>query len=386
MTDAAIPVTQSAVEAFTRQYLTTVGCTIATEGDTWTVTAPDSAETGLVTGAVTLHRGAPEKASEPVHEDGELLHPESAFFQELLAEASERAPVGVLTLDGDQTDVIVPDWLTESDVTVTGTEFRPYYDRTAVVVIFHVRIETVSEYQQELLRAVAVDGRSGEVLSTLADTVLDYVEAGPSELTPPSELDRPDAERMADLVDAARSTLMETVEPTLDEIQQRASRAARRELEDYRRMKQQRERELRTETQQLQNRIEDVSDRIDDATQDERIQLLKERSELSEELEAAKAGLSDLKRRRRQGFPDRQREIRDRHCLNVTVTPKTTTYVVYERGEIEFQLEDGAEQITLGYGVGEGPTEEIDCKLCGYPLSADRPLGEPGQKRCVDCR
>lgn len=386
MTDAAISVTQSAVEAFTRQYLTIVGCTIETDGDNWIVTASTDAETKLVTGTVTLRCGLPETDSESELADGEPLHPESAFFQELLAEASEYTPVGALTLDAGRTDLIVPDWLAESDVTVTDTQFQPYYDRTALVVVFRIRVETVGEYQQELLRAVAVDSRTGENLSTLSETVLNYVDTGHQNIDLPINSELPDSGGTTNLIEAVRSTLMETVQPTINDIQQRASRAAHREIEDYRRMKQQREKELDKRGRQLQKRIENVSKQIDDAPQDERVRLLKQRRSHRDELDAIETERSNLQQRRRQGFPERQREIRDRHSLSVTVKPVTLTFVEYERGEVEFFFDDTGGSLTVGYGVGQGVTETINCETCGHELNGDRALGSARQElRCTSC-
>lgn len=386
MTDAAIPVTQSAVETFTRQYLTDIGCTIETTGEIWEVTAPPEAKTEVVEGRVTLQCGIPDDSAGTAGGGGKPLHPESAFFQELLTEASERSTVGALTLEADETPVIIPDWLAESDVTVTDTEFYPYYDRIALVILFRVRIETVSEYQQELLQAVAVDSRSGETLSNLAETVLNYIDSDNYDITHTDRLDLLDSERWVELVETARSVLMDQTQPTIDDIQQRASRAAQRELEDYRRMQQQRQQELTTETRHLQNQIEDISTQIDDASQDDRIQLLKERRGLRDKLDDVEAELSDLQHRRRKGFPERQREIRDRHSLSVTATPVTLTYVEYERGDVEFHVDDAVDQLTLGYGVGEGTTERVNCRECMRELNKNRPLGKCRHEiRCARC-
>lgn len=386
MIDAAIPITQSAVETFTRQYLTDSGCTIETAGEMWEITAPPDAKTEVVEGRVTLYCGIPDDPAGTAGSGGEPLHPKSAFFQELLAEASERAPVGTLTLETDETAVIIPDWLTESDVAVTDTEFYPYYDRIALVVLFRVRIETVSEYQRELLQAVAVDSRSGETLSNLAETVLESVDSDNYDITHSDGPDALDSDYTVELVETARSVLMDQTQPTIDDIQQQASRAVQREVEDYRRMQQQRQQELTAETRHLQNRIEDISTQIDDASQDNRIELLKERRGLRNELDDVEAELSDLQCRRRQGFPARQQEIRDRHSLTVAVTPVTLTYVEYERGDVEFHLDDAVGRLTLGYGVGEGTTERVHCGACGRELNGDQPLGKYQYKvRCVSC-
>jgi hypothetical protein len=386
MTDAALPVTQSAVEQFTEQYLTVLGCTVEKNGDTWTVGVPPSAETDVVSDSTTLYCGYDEEDAE----DATLLHPESAFVQELLAEAGERAPVGQVTIPTSQTEIILPDWLTDSPVTVTETEFAPYYDRTALVVLFRVRLETVSEYQQELLRAVAVDAHSGEILPNLAETVLGVTTPGEAGIESISvgESIEPDQLEINERIDTARSHLMQDIRPTIDEIHRQASRAADRELEEYRRMQQQREQELEEEQSNLSKRIEQLSMQIDDASQEQRVQLLKQRKELRDEYDNLKSMLSDLRKRQRQGFPDQQREIRDRHALEVTVVPTTLTYVEYEQGDVEIHLEWDATTscVTLGYGAGVGITETVNCKVCEQPLDDDRILVDwQSTPRCDQC-
>ena len=170
MTDASISVTQSVAEQFTERYLRSIGCSVERNEDRWLVSVPDDRDTEIAHGRHTLIRG--DGTPDDDDDRTKRLHPESAFFQQLLREAGERSPSGRLSIESES-DVEIPEWIRNSAVEVRGAQFTPYYDRTAIVVLFRVGIETVSEYQQELLRAIAVDARSEESLPKLAETFLD---------------------------------------------------------------------------------------------------------------------------------------------------------------------------------------------------------------------
>jgi len=381
MTDAAVPVTQSAVEAFTEQYLRRLGCNIDKQGNRWTIDTPDEVESELLTESLTLVCGddVDEETAEP-------LHPESPFFQTLLSEASDRTPTGRIALQTEETDIRIPDWLRVSDIELRDSDFTPYYDRTAIVVLFQVSIETVSEYQTELLRAVAVDTRSKDHLPALEQTFLEIASLDAN--TPTSDQADITPSDVQPLLETAREQVVERAQDTIDEIHQEASRAADAEVEEFRQMQQQRIQELEAQQSNLSEKIEDLSDRISSSDEGERVDALKERKELKTEYDDVDAELSDLRHRRDQGFPDRQREIRGRHALDVRVKPLTVTEVEYERGEIELKLtvEEQNHTITVGYGNGVGVTETVRCGSCGNPFSESLPLDtiEKGLW-CEDC-
>lgn len=381
MTDAAIRVTQSVVESFTEKYLRSVGCEIDKKGVKWKVTAAGDASTDLFQGTTTLMCDA-----DHVADDEEPLHPESGFFQDLLEEAGQRTPVGSLSVDTEATDVVVPDWLQESGFAVESAEFVPYYDRIAAVVLFRIDIETVSEYQQRFLHSIAIDARSEEILPHLDETVLELTEPGNTPVkTEVADVDLAQLER---LIDVARDPVVSDMRPTIDEIHREASRAADSEVEEYRQMQQQREEELQEELANLQSRIEDLNKRINEGTQQDRVEALKERKECKSSYEEVETALEDLRQRRERGFPERQREIRNRHALEVIVKPLTVTMVEYERGDVEFEVTDAGrvETITTGYGSGVGVTDDVRCDSCGDRLTQDTPLGSVGDRLwCEDC-
>jgi hypothetical protein len=371
MTDASIPVTQSAVEQFTQRYLRSFGCSIERSDNHWVVTVPDGTDTEIPHGRHTFVRG--ERAPDDDDDSTKRLHPESAFFQRLLREAGERSPTGKLSIESES-DIETPEWIKHSDIEVHNVQFTPYYDRTAVVVLFRVGIETVSEYQQEFLRAVAVDARSKEHLPRLAGTFLERtsmetntVSGGNTHLTKTEA--RP-------LLDTARELVLDGLQDRLDEIHREASRAADSEVEEYRQMQQQRIQELQEEHSNLSSKISDLSEQITTGDEDSRVQALRERKELKSEYEELDATLKELRERRDSGFPERQREIRERHSLDVQVTPLTLTEVEYERGEVDLELIDGSinQTVTLGYGSGIGVADTVRCSSCERELTERNPV------------
>lgn len=383
MTDAALPVTQRGVEQFSERYLTAIGCEIDKRSGRWNVTVPQDAETDVVTDDLTLVCSAdPDDVG-----SGELLNPESSFFHALLDEAADRWPTGSVSITAADTEITLPSWIVDSEASVESANFTPYYDRTALMVLFRVRIETVSDYQTELLRASAVDTRSEETLPELAETVLtrtdpdqELIDSAPAQISPD------DARR---LVRSIRDDVVEAVESEIDEIHEAASRSADAEIEEYRRLQQQRIEELEEEKENVESRIDDLSGVIEaNDSQANRAEALKQRRELTSELEAVETELDDLRQRRERGFPSKQREIRDRHALEVVVEPVTLTEVAYERGEIDLTLTDqtASHTLTVGYGSGVGVTEDVACDRCGTTLSERNPLRfVNGTIYCADC-
>jgi len=382
MADAAVPVTQSAVERFTEQYLRFLGCSIEKRGDRWDVTAPDGVGTELSSREITLVCGTDHDG-----EDGEeLLHPGSGFFQQILSEAGEWCPTGKLSLETEDTEVEIPEWIEESSVEVENARFTPYYDRTAIVILFQVSIETVSEYQREFLRAIAVDVRSNDGLPKLEETFLRLTSLDRGVSTSnQTDLEKGD---VRPVLDTAREQLVDRIQDQVDEIHQEASRATDAELEEYRQMQQQRIQELEEERSTLSSKMDKLRNSIDSGQQEDRIQALKERKELKSEYDEIDTELDELRERRERGFPERQREIRERHTLDVVISPLTATQVKYERGEIELELVENqtVQTVTVGYGSGVGITEEVQCSSCNRGFSEQNPLRTiRGGLQCKEC-
>jgi len=371
MTDAALPVTQSAIEQFAEDYFLSLGCSIEKNGDRWDVTVPAEIESDVVGEELTLVCGPHEESPE---EQAKYLSPDSEFAQNLLAEASRRTPTGKIQLRSESTSIEPPVWVREGDVDVEEMEFSPYYNRNAAVILFRVAIETVSEYQREFLRTVALDTLTQEPLSGLEETFLDVTTLDGSFVGSTSAALGHDAAE--ELLTVARSRVIERLQDLIDEIHREASRAADAELEEFRRMKEQRLEELDDQRAELSRRIEELATKIDGDVDSERVEALKERQDLKAEFEAVASEVAELRDRRDQGFPERQREIRDRHALEVRVSPLTLTMVEYESGEMQLEVGEKGDthMVTVGYGAGVGATETLRCAACGREFTAENPV------------
>ena len=383
MTEASIPVTQSVVERFTEQYLQSLGCDIEKERHRWNVTVPEDADTELPKKDLTLVC----ETDAATDNDGEKpLYPDSQFFQQLLTEVSKRTPTGKISIETQRAGIEVPEWIRGGEIEVSDTRFTPYYDRTALGVLFRVSIETVSEYQSEFLHAIAVDTRSEEQLPKLEDAFLSAT-AVAEDVAKSTRFELAETD-VRPLLDEARELLIERVQPTVDEIHREASRVADAEVEEYRQMQQQRLEELSEKHASLSAKLEEMGEKINSSEQTERVQVLKERKELKSEYDKIDTELTELRQQRDQGFPERQQEIRERHALDVRIFPLTLTQIEYERGEIEFELIEGTNtrNMTLGYGSGVGVTDEVLCSNCSKKITQDNPLQslEAGF-RCTNC-
>ena len=374
MTDTALPVTQETAESFAETYLTSLGCSIEKRDRVWAVTVPEGAETEALEGTseVAVGHGDPEEFAGV---DGHLA-PESALFQRLIEEAAQRTPVGAFEIAATTDEITPPDWIRDGPVEVSEADFTPYYDRLAVVFLFQISIETVSEFEQKLLHAIALDARSHDELPELEETFLQVttVDETLQETTPPSRVDATDAEQ---LIDLGREAVVDRAQSRISEIRRDASRAAEAEVEDFRQMQQQRLRELETRLNTLNEKIEDLQRSAEETdSEEQRVEDLRQRKELRNERDEVTSELQDIKDRRDRGFPDKQAAIRDRHSLEVSVAPLTMTEVEYERGEATFELEqDGVNRsITIGYGSGVGVTEDFHCESCDRVLTEENPL------------
>lgn len=384
MTDAAVPITQSAVEQFTEQYLVSLGSTIEKYGDRWEVTVPDQAKTEIPSGHLVLFLG---DASADLDENERQIHPESSFFQEMITEASERQPTGKIVIAAEDTQIEIPTWLQENNITVDKATFTPYYDRSAIAILYRISIETVSEYQTELLRATVNDIRSMERLLKLEETFLEStLPTEPKIESEPIDIERSTAD---DLIAETRKQVVDRVQPKVDEIHHEASRAADAEIEEFRQMQQQRIEELEERSARFSERIDNLSESIQQSSNEgDRVEALQKRKELKSEYEGVVSELEDLQHRRDQGFPEKQTEIRERHALEVVVTPLTMTQVEYERGEIEFELSEGpvSQSLNIGYGNGIGITDEMSCDVCGRTVSGQNPLSSiQNGIQCSEC-
>jgi ribosomal protein L29 len=298
----------------------------------------------------------------------------------MLDEAADRTPLGSLSLTGDQVEIRLPPWLTDSSVEVVDRAFTPYYDRRAICALFHVGIETVSEYQREELHAVAIDLNGHEERPRLAETCLNLVAGEQQKLDEGQAIDE---QALTDALDAAQTALESELAPTVRDTRERATHAAEVELDEYRQYVLQRRDEIADEIDSLTSRIEDVTERVDTATeQGERVEALRKRKELQAELDDLRAELDDLTTQIETGFPEKRREIRERHAITVRLRPVTATTVSHERGDLDLTLRTGEFTVSrsYGYAVGAGVVEERTCERCGQQLTAQNPIDLDGKK------
>lgn len=371
MTDAALPVTERAVEQFVEAYITSLGGAITKDGRRWSVDLPEDAATDL-----DLDEAVLEIAADPndVSEDVIAIAPESPFVERILDEAADRTPVGSLSLTGDQVEIELPPWLTDGPVDVVERSFTPYYDRRAVCALFHVGIETVSEYQREELHAVAVDLNEHGERPQLAETYLELVGDEQRELDNGRAIDE---QALTDALSAAQTALRSELAPTVRDTQQRATRAAEVELDEYQQYVQQRRNEVADEIDSLSTRIKEATEAIDSASQqEERVKALQKRKELQSELDELQGELEELTTQIERNSPEKRQEIRERHAITVRLRLVAATAVSYERGDLDLTLRAGETTVSrsYAYAVGAGVMEEVTCARCGQQLTAQNPL------------
>lgn len=372
MTDAALPVTERTIEQFTEAYLSALGAEIQKDGRRWTVSVPKDAETTLELDGADL-----EVASDPskVAPDTLAVAPESEFVERLLDEAAERTPIGSMALTNEDVEVRIPPWINAGPVDVVEKSFTPYYDRQAICALFHVGIETVSEYQSEEIHAVAVDCAGHDYRPRLTEAYLGLTEIGERQpLTDGPETDR---STLSETLDVARAQIEQKIESTVCDIRERATRAAQVELDEYRQYVRQRRDELTEEIERLAARIEEISEKIDTATvQSERVGALRKRKELRSERDELRSERDRLAEQIEADFPKKRREIRDRHALTVRISPVALTVVSYERGDLELTLRkrDSTVKQSYAYAVGSGVMDDARCSKCGQQLSEKNPI------------
>lgn len=301
------------------------------------------------------------------------IAPESPFVERVLDEAADRTPIGSLSLAGDQVDIELPPWLAESSVEISERTFTPYYDRRALCVLFHVGVETVSEYQREQLYCIALDLNDDTERPQLAETYLELTE----EYDAFTGEEVSEQEVPTDTLDTARSVLEEKISPMVREIRERATRSAEVELDEYRQYVRQRRDELAEKTNRLTARIQEVTETIESASdQENRVEALRTRKELQAERDELRAELEELTTQIDSDFPEKRQEIWERHALTVRIRPVTATVVSYERGDVDIELQMDEAKITKSYdyAVGTGVVENVSCETCGQQLTAANPV------------
>jgi hypothetical protein len=372
MTDASVGVTMERVKEFTKAYLDSIGAeTQEVSEDRLRVSLPDGVLSAEFSEVVF---GEETETSEGAVAVG----PETDFFKRLVDRAAEEQSFGKVDIS-EVADATLPGWLTESDVDVRSHNFVPYYDRTAVVVLFSVSVETVSEYETELLRGLAVDMRSNEVLNGMESTLLEVVGENPSV----ADVEVDEAEVM-EAVEAARDEAVEIVTPEIEEIREKASKAAAVEMEEYRSLQKERLSEKCEEAEEVREKMRDATETAEDTEErGERLAALRKRESLGERLEELEAEIEEIEEERKNDYPEKRREVYDRHSVDVRIEPASVTVVSYEKGDLV--VETASDEMVFDYATGVGVTEEVICENCGRELSEENPLSSDGRLRCDGC-
>lgn len=372
MTDAALPVTEQAVSEFVTGYFDSLDATIHKEGGRWEVSIPKDANTEL-----SLNETVVQLVTHPEEADNDAvaLTPGSDRFEQIVDDAVTHAPIGSLALTGDDVNFDDPDYVVGESTEVTNQQFTPYYDRHALCVLFDVGVETVSEYQCEMLKIGAVDLADHESRPQLAQTCLKYLE----QTSPrPSESNHrlTDGE-LTEAIAACREMVRVEIDSNIEDIREKATRAASVEIEEYRQYLQQRRDELKAEKQQLSEQIDELSTAIDAASErTDRLKRLRERKQLRDELADLRDELDGVRDSLNQGMPQKRAEIQDRHALTVRIRPVTATIVTHERGELDLSVrtDDCSATLTCDYAVGIGTLSRPTCDQCGTALDSQNPV------------
>ena len=397
MADVTHAVTQSALEAFTREYLNGLGAAIRENGSRWQVQLPTHVDVDFIDRRefeISLDGDDREEREDSVC----VLTPESEFTQQLLDEAAAMAPVGRLSLTDASTDgdYRYPPWIVGSDVEAVDAAFNPYYDRTAICVLARIDVETVSEYQTQFLEAVTIDVESKNPLPGVTEILVEEcfspksgrrddvpVESAQSDVTV-----APDT--LTDAIVTGQKAAVEEVQEAVNEIRQSASRAADSEFEEYRQLQEQRINDHRSEIDSLSTRLQNLSTDVDGAdSQQHRVEALQKRQELKAEKEDLDAELEELLQEKEQGYAQKHQEIYRRHSIEVTTKPTGFTAVTYERGELEFTVGDNGRTTVMRapYAIGVGVTDGVHCENCNTQLSAVNPISMiAGRLGCQSCQ
>lgn len=374
MPDPSISITQRRAEAFAERVLTSFGADIEKREASWEIRMPPDVNDPFEWSVLTVE--TPREGELAASDDDDaILSPESSFFQELVDTACEIQPVASTALSDEVSTVPKPKWLDKSEVEVIDFDFTPYYDRTALVVLVKVEVETVSEFQTDLLRVTAVDLRLNECVPALAERYLEMTDIDTRSL--PSFTQTIDLESVSAAIETATSDVENQLQDRIEHFREDASRAAEEELEDYRRFHEERIDELRERKESISNQIEEIGGQSPDgADRSGRVSLLRERKELRNELNQVESKLTELIDQRDAGFPKKQTKIRKRHALDVDLNPVALTLLGYERGEVSIKI-SGSEStisLTLPCGSGIGITEVVRCSECGELLNGNNPV------------
>lgn len=364
MPEAALEITQDRVESFVETYLEAIGATLEKHDTDWVVDLPTTDGTPFAEQTLTLELGTQLSSDKA---DGDYrLSPQSDLFHQLVTSAIGAHPAGSGVLNRTTVDATPPEWLIPEDNSVTA-DYYPLYDRDASCIWFRASVETVSEYQTELLQTIAIDHQTHTAIPNLARALLDHTDSIVKRESSSTETLTVDS----GVLSAARDAVEEELQPNVERIQESASKSAANEISRYQELKEQERTEYQERLSRITEELSAISSEVETAPdQEHRVEALNKREELKQEQQELEAELESIRTEIRTGFVDYREEVMDRHAVRVSITPVAVTQITYERGELELQHETKDRNVlTVGYAPGVGLLDSVRCAQCGTPIA-----------------
>jgi flagellar export protein FliJ len=309
------------------------------------------------------------------------LGPKSELFEELLHSMGDSLPLysGSISVTGESWPM--PAWVTASSLEVSEVSFSPYFERTGIWFLVDISIETVSEFERDLLVAVGVDPDSGKRLPLLETLGEQYTG---------SYADREDAEpRALDVtiesslntdpdtaLSAVKSVTEEHLTPVIERIQRRAENEAGVEFEEYVEVQRDRINSLQEEISDLESDLEELRTTLEQVdSKAKRLETLEAQSQKRETLETKRREREKLVQSNRNGFPEYQKKVRERHAVNVRCTYVSAIEASYPKGDLFITLagKDAQNTVRVAYGHHAAFFERPSCERCGTELTEKNP-------------
>jgi len=363
---------QKLIERFVLRYLRSIGGEVDETNSAWGVRLPADELGRFDRRELELALGPTEGDDQIV--DG-VIRPGSAFVDEMLEDAVGTAPLGRLDIEFDDTPKTLLDERTTNGVTAEARSFTPYYDRRAVVVLYHISVETVSRYETRELRAAAVD----------AESLMNLPKVARRFLTVTSSVNGPCVHKKADLKQSEVHSIWSSIEerlvndmrPVVQRYREQAAEAARVEFSEYREVHEARISQFERELEQLDRRLNQLGLNESESGGEAHADRLRTRNDLKSRRQDIEKELQRLQSVRQEGFADQRQKVADRHRVSVRVNPDSFTEIRYEAGDMELHLHQGSESryLTVGYGQGVGPIQELRCDQCDINFTEHNPIG-----------
>jgi hypothetical protein len=372
MMKAEMEPSQKLIEQFVFRYLQSIGGEVNKTNRGWGVKLPADELSRFDRRELELALGPTGGDDQIV--DG-VIRPGSAFVGGILEDAVGTAPLGRLDIEFDDTPTTLLDKRTTNGVTAEVRSFTPYYDRRAVVVLYHISVETVSQYETRELRATAVDAESLVHLPRLARRFL-TVTSSVNGLCEHKKTELKQSE-VHSIWSSIEERLVHEVRPVVQRYREQAAEAARVEFSEYREVHEARISQCERELEQLGRRLEELGLNNSESSGETHADRLRTRNDLKSRRQEVETELQRLQSVRQEGFADQRQKVADRHRVSVRINPDSLTEIHYEAGDMELHLHQGSESryLTVGYGHGVGPIQELRCDHCDIDFTEHNPIG-----------